>query len=82
MSSLETYKVKNPREAVTTKGAAVRSADGARNLMRWQADLWPDVDSAVQWANEEPLCKAGEIVFSTRDDGMVWTYTLITVPEQ
>lgn len=41
----------------------------------WRADLWPNVPSAINWANEIPICQPGEIIYNIRDNGQVWTYT-------
>jgi hypothetical protein len=73
MSDTTLTTVTEAEEAADLKRAA--ATDHA--VRQWRADLWPDVPAAIHWANETPISQAGEIVFNIRDNGQVWTYTLV-----
>ncbi|HEX8744261.1 MAG TPA: hypothetical protein VF712_14110 [Thermoleophilaceae bacterium] len=64
--------VTNPEEAAEIKKRAATDEPGL-----WRADLWPNVPAAVDWANRSPISPPGSIVFNIRDNGQVWTYTLL-----
>jgi hypothetical protein len=65
--------VRNQEDAAELKlSAATLEAE-----RRWRADLWGDVPAAIHWANQTPISQPGEIVFNIRDNGQVWTYTLL-----
>jgi hypothetical protein len=49
------------------------SADDTHGLT-WHANLWANVPTAIQYANNDPLSQPGTIVFNIRDNGQVWTY--------
>lgn len=63
--------VSNTDEAFEAKRqAATSNAAGS-----WRPDLWGNVPQAINWANEIPVSRPGEIIFNIRDNGQVWTYT-------
>ena len=70
MSDDMDHEVTNPKDAADIKSAAAPRAGTS-----WRADLWGNVNLAINWANTVPVSQPGEIVFNIRDNGQVWTYT-------
>jgi hypothetical protein len=66
--------VSDPIEAGKAKLDELSSRDFAPRV--WHENLWANVPAAIAWANSNPICQAGEIIFNIRDNGQVWTYTL------
>ena len=43
----------------------------------WRVERFSTAELAVRFANEPPVQKAGEVVFSVRDDGVVFGFYLL-----
>jgi hypothetical protein len=66
--------VRNPEDAAEIKSRAATN-EATRATGSWRADLFGNVPQAINWANTIPISQPGEIVFSVRDNGQVWTFT-------
>ncbi len=59
------------------QAAEIKKSAALTDVTAWRADLWGNVPAAIAFANAPPLSQAGTIVFNIRDNGQVWTYTLL-----
>jgi hypothetical protein len=73
------YRSEPENDVVHTEdeAAGIKSSAGATDATAWQANLWANVPAAIAFANAPPLSQAGTIIFNIRDNGQVWTYTLL-----
>ena len=73
MSDYMNEEAMNPDEAAEIK----RRAATERATKLWRADLHNNVPDSLAWANGDPFSMPGEILFHQRDNGQLWTWTLL-----